>query len=66
MVETTAVESAASIAAIVALGLLAHGADNIFVSGYVYDNQMHMPIPSATIAAIDAADSTYTMVSPRL
>ena len=40
------------------LPLLAHGADNIFVSGYVYDNQMHMPIPSATIAAIDAADST--------
>lgn len=39
-------------------GMSAHGADNIVVSGYVYDDQLHMPIPTATIDVIDAADST--------
>lgn len=38
--------------------LLAHGADDIFVTGYVYDDLMHMPIPTATIDVIDASDST--------
>lgn len=40
------------------LSLLAHGEDNISVKGYVYDAQMHMPLPSATIEAISATDST--------
>jgi hypothetical protein len=38
--------------------LFARGADNIFVSGYVYDDLMHLPIPTANIDVINAADST--------
>lgn len=35
-----------------------NGADNISVSGYVFDNQMHIAIPTATIDVINAADSS--------
>lgn len=38
--------------------LLAFGADDVSVSGYVYDDQMRMPIPTATIDVIDTTDST--------
>lgn len=44
--------------ALCCLPLCAYGEDNIFVSGYVYDDQMHMPVPTATIDVINSADST--------
>ncbi len=34
------------------------GADNISITGYVYDNLMRIPIPTATIDVINAADSS--------
>ncbi len=43
--------------ALCCLSLFAYGADNITVLGYVYDNQMRIPIPTATIDVINAADS---------
>lgn len=48
----------ACVIALCCLPLLALGADNISVSGHVYDNQLHLPIPTATIQVINAADST--------